>query len=36
LGVRGMYALLNAADRAEVKGAGPSRLAKLASRVMGK
>jgi glycine/D-amino acid oxidase-like deaminating enzyme len=36
LGVRGMYALLNAADRAEAKGAGSSRLAKLASRMMGK
>ncbi|MFM2388869.1 MAG: hypothetical protein RLZZ437_424 [Pseudomonadota bacterium] len=37
LGVTGMYALLNAADRAEAKGATrPSRLASLASRLMGR
>jgi glycine/D-amino acid oxidase-like deaminating enzyme len=37
LGVRGMYALLNAADRAEGRGKpGPARLAKLASKIMGK
>jgi glycine/D-amino acid oxidase-like deaminating enzyme len=37
LGVTGMYALLSAADRAEAKGATrPSRLASLASRLMGR
>jgi glycine/D-amino acid oxidase-like deaminating enzyme len=37
LGVTGMYALLNAADRAEARGAAsPSRLATLASRLMGR
>ena len=37
LGVTGMYALLNAADRAEAKGAPqPSRAARLASRMMGR
>ncbi len=37
LGVTGMYALLNTADRAETKGATkPSRLATLASRLMGR
>jgi hypothetical protein len=37
LGVTGMYALLNAADRAEAKGATkPARAAKLASRLMGR
>jgi hypothetical protein len=29
LGLRGMYTLLNAADRAEARGANPSRLARL-------
>jgi glycine/D-amino acid oxidase-like deaminating enzyme len=37
LGVRGMYGLLNAADRAEAKGAaGPSWMAGVASRLMGR
>jgi glycine/D-amino acid oxidase-like deaminating enzyme len=37
LGVRGMYAALNAADRAEAKGAvKPSWLAQAASRMMGR
>jgi glycine/D-amino acid oxidase-like deaminating enzyme len=36
LGVRAMYALLNAADRAEARGARPSRLAKIASSLMGR
>lgn len=37
LGVRGMYAALTAADRAEARGgAGPSRLARLAARAMGR
>jgi glycine/D-amino acid oxidase-like deaminating enzyme len=37
MGVTGMYALLNAADRAEANGASrPSRLAGLASRMMGR
>ncbi|MGL5011136.1 MAG: NAD(P)/FAD-dependent oxidoreductase, partial [Paracoccaceae bacterium] len=37
LGVTGMYALLNAADRAEAKGrTSPSMPAKLASRLMGR
>lgn len=37
LGVRGMYALLNAADRAEMRpGAGPSRLAALGNWLTGR
>ncbi len=37
LGVRGMYALLNAADRAEARGAArPGLPARLASRLMGR
>lgn len=37
LGVRGMYAALAAADRAEARGGpGPSRLARLAARAMGR
>ena len=37
LGVRGMYAALKAADRAEADGRpGPSSLARLAARVMGR
>lgn len=37
LGVRGMYALLDAADRAEASGAaGPSRLAGWAAKMMGR
>lgn len=36
LGVRGMYALLNAADRAEAKGGGPSRLAALGNWLTGR
>jgi glycine/D-amino acid oxidase-like deaminating enzyme len=37
LGVRGMYGLLNAADRAETGGrVAPSRLARIASRLMGR
>jgi glycine/D-amino acid oxidase-like deaminating enzyme len=36
LGVRGMYALLNAADRAEAKGGGPSRLAAIGNRLTGR
>lgn len=33
LGLRGMYTLLNAADRAEARGANPSALATLANRI---
>ncbi|WP_050525224.1 NAD(P)/FAD-dependent oxidoreductase [Pseudorhodobacter ferrugineus] len=33
LGLRGMYKLLNAADRAEAQGANPSALATLANRI---
>lgn len=36
LGVRGMYALLNAADRAEAQGSGPSRLAALGNWLTGR
>lgn len=36
LGVRGMYALLNAADRAEARGGGPSRLAALGNWLTGR
>lgn len=36
LGVRGMYALLNAADRAEAQGGGPSRLAALGNWLTGR
>lgn len=36
LGLRGMYALLNAADRAEDRGANPSRLATLGNSIMGR
>ena len=36
LGLHGMYALLNAADRAEAGGGPPSRLATLANRIMGR
>jgi glycine/D-amino acid oxidase-like deaminating enzyme len=36
LGVHGMYALLAAADRAEARGGGPSRLAALGYRLTGR
>jgi glycine/D-amino acid oxidase-like deaminating enzyme len=36
LGVHGMYALLNAADRAEARGSRPSRLAALGNRLAGR
>jgi glycine/D-amino acid oxidase-like deaminating enzyme len=36
LGVHGMYALLAAADRAEARGGGPSRLAAIGNRLTGR
>lgn len=36
LGVHGMYALLNAADRAEARGGGPSWMAALGNRLAGR